>query len=178
MSKPKQLPQFRKGKKAESDFGPIVIEEARREDPRLAELARQLGSLDRAKRVLKLQEQYPNGTIPELIVMDYLNRNGEQYLYQLQAFGGRGEVAGQGFVPDFLVWHDRSRGTVIQVQGFYYHSAPEKRERDAANKMRLMGNWFAGVRVTQVVDVWDLDLLSGNADNVIEMALLGHEIQR
>lgn len=178
LRKPQPRREFRRGKKAQTDFGPLVVEAKKLEDDRLNDLARQLGSLDKAKKVLRLQQAYPNGTLPELVVMEYLNRTGVEYIFQLQAFGGRGEAAGVGFVPDFLCWFDRSQGTVINVQGFYFHSAPEKRERDAGYKLRLMGQYFSGVRVVQVVDCWDLDLMTPNADGVIRNALAGIEIKR
>lgn len=178
LRRPQPRREFRQGKRAESEFGPLVVEAENREDPRLNELVRTLGSLTTAKRILRLQGSYPNGTLPELVVMDYLNRTGAEYIYQLAAFGGRGEAAGQGFVPDFLTWTDRAQGTVINVNGYYYHSSAEKRQRDESYKIRLLGQWFSGVRVAQVVTVWDIDVMSGGADNVIRNAMLGMEIQR
>src|SRR6478609_8843001 len=65
------------------------------------ELARVLKNEPLAKRVRKLQKtKYPYGTVPELLMLDYLDAHGEKYKYQAEIYGG---FRSGGLVPDFVV---------------------------------------------------------------------------
>ena len=175
LSKPKQLPQFRRGRKAETDFGPIVVEEARREDPRLSELARLLGSLTVAKQVLAIQASDPQRTILECVIEWWLRKEGMNYAVQVPALGGR--AFSGGTVIDAVVWVDRSRAIAIMGQGDYWHSDPQSTIDDASIKTRLKGQYAGGARLETVIEVWESTLYR-NVNHVMQMAVQGFEVPR
>lgn len=124
-------------------------------DDTLDRIVRILGDQRQAKRVWSWQQRYPNGTIPEMVVLDWLERHHIRYVYQAIAFGGRRRKG--GLVPDFLV-PEGGQARVIQVQGDYWHSRKRKGYYDTAVSMRLLGKMVEGYRVTDVVEVWESDL--------------------
>lgn len=173
LGKPQARPEFRKGKRAKIDFGPLVIEEGTRDDPRLNELARLLGSLTTAKEVLKIQAADPTRTILECVVEWWLRKQGLSYAVQVPMLGGRA-VSG-GTVVDAIVWTDRSRAVAIMAQGNYWHEDPQSIRSDAAIKMRLAGKWVGGARIQTVVEVWE-SALYRNINHVMTMAVAGVEV--
>lgn len=127
-----------------------------------------------AKRIMQLKRAYPDGSLPELVAMDYLNRNRVQYIYQGSAFGGRRRRG--GYVPDFVV-AKQGQGLVIQIQGEYWHSKARKGFADKDAKVRLLGQWVNGMKVRQVVEVWENDLYHGRAERTMALALTGQELR-
>lgn len=123
-------------------------------DPILTELLNNIGDDATAKRVRKLVDLYPNATIPELIVMDWLERGGWRYIYQAEAYGGRKKAG--GLLPDFVV--DTGVGMAWQVNGEYWHGGKQKAVSDAEAIMRLTGQIVGGVRIDKVVTLWESDL--------------------
>jgi hypothetical protein len=127
-----------------------------------------------AKRVRQLQkDRYPYGTVPEMVMLDFLERKGETFHYQAQVMGG---WRGGGLVPDFVV----SRGgtqTAILIQGIYWHNLPGKREKDIADKLRLLGSYYEGKTIDNVVFVWETQIMQPNPKReiVLEDAIVAHE---
>lgn len=143
-------------------------------DDELAKLTRDVGDEQLAKRILKLQEQHPDGTIPELVVMDWLMRRGVKWDFQVWVLGGR--VLRGGQVLDFVV-DQGTKVMVIEVQGRYWHTRPGKLALDAAQKLALLGLTIWGKSVAGVVEVWDSRLLNKHQRNrTMEMALAGVEL--
>jgi len=129
-------------------------------DTALTELTRKMnGDEKTAKRVLALQQQYPNGTVPELICMDWLDANKYRYIYQGQLYGGR--ATSGGLLPDFVVDTGGADGVAMQVQGDYWHAkrSVEKQFSDAEDNMRLLGQVVGGIKIGKVIGVWEGDLL-------------------
>lgn len=149
------------------------MEEGTRDDPRLNELARMLGSLTTAKEVLKIQAANPTRTILECVVEWWLRKQGLSYAVQVPMLGGRA-VSG-GTVVDAIVWTDRSRAVAIMAQGNYWHEDPQSIRSDAAIKMRLAGKWVGGARIQTVVEVWE-SALYRNINHVMTMAVAGVEV--
>jgi hypothetical protein len=110
-----------------------------------------------AKRVIRLQQQYPYATLPELITIDWLNANNEQYIYQFAVLGGRWAPAGQGMIPDFLVFRGDQADAWL-IQGEYWHSLYQQREFDKiviARLTRMLGNELP---LGKVIELWEDDI--------------------
>lgn len=125
------------------------------------------------KQVLGLQQDYPQATVPELLVMIWLNMMGRQYWYQQYAFGGRN--AKGGFVADFTVQQGEG-GLVINVNGDYWHSARKGYSQDYAARIALTGSIINGLRIFKFVQVWESDLYRMK-ERTIELALAGLELR-
>lgn len=127
-----------------------------------------------AKRVRKLQHtKFPYGTVPELLMMDYLDSHDERYKYQAQLFGG---FRSGGLVPDFVV--QRAGGwRALNIQGQYWHQVPGKMVKDAADKMRMIGAPYEGQTIVDVVFVWERRLMQPDTarEQVMQNALAGIE---
>ena len=143
-------------------------------DDALARLTQELQDEQLAKKVLKLKEKFPDGTIPELIVMEWLDRRGFEYRFQMWVLGGRVLKGGQ--VLDFAV--DLGiRTLILEVQGRYWHTRPGKMEIDEGQKLALLGLEIFGKRVGAVVEVWDTRLLDKKQkDRVMNLAIAGVEV--
>lgn len=128
-----------------------------------------------AKRVFGLSLKFPSGSLPEMIVLDWLRRYKIDHSYQALAFGGRRKRG--GLVPDFLLPRG-GRGLVLQVQGDYWHSVGLIGLKDADVRMRLVGKWVEGVKIHDVVEVWESDLYHGKHDRTLRMALNGVGMRR
>lgn len=127
----------------------------------IGEIARTLGGSDEdyrtAARVRKLQlagvgNGVTSGTIPELVVYDWLKQNGHDFLFQPPVDGGR--TAAGGVVPDFAV-DTGGAWTVILVNGVYWHSRAGTANSDVTDKLTLMAATIAGRPVARVVEMWD-----------------------
>jgi len=128
-------------------------------DDALQRLTNQLGDEALAKRVLKLQEKWPQGTVPEMIVMDFLERRRVKYEYQVWLLGGRVLKGGQ--VVDFVV--DLGIGVmIVEVEGNYWHTRPGKAQLDEGQKMALLGLMVWGKKVRGVVEVWESRIATDN----------------
>ncbi len=140
-------------------------------DTQLTELTRRVGDEKTAKRVQKLAIQYPNGTIPELVTMDWLQRGGWRFIYQAELYGGRSTSG--GLLPDFVVDTGGGTGAAWQIQGEYWHGrSKEKEVSDAAAALRLIGQTVAGVRIDKVLNLWENDILN-RRPQVFQYAIAG-----
>ncbi len=149
-------------------------------DAELNLLIAELGDEGLARRVLKLRAKYyktTSGTIPELIVMDWLDRKGYKYEFQKWLLGGRAIHGGQ--VVDFAV--DMGvRVVVIEVQGTYYHTMPGKEQFDEAERLALASITIWGKPVV-LVELWDTKLITTikqRRENALQMAVSGTEVGR
>jgi hypothetical protein len=117
------------------------------------------------------RDKHPYGTVPELIMLDFLEMKGERYKYQAQLYGG---WRSGGLIPDFVV----SRGgqaRALLINGTYWHNVPGKREKDASDKLRILGSYFDGELITGVTIVWESRLMGPGRNSVMEDALAGIE---
>lgn len=156
-------PFAKRKKKATEIFMPFAdaTDEEGDVDSALTDLTRKLnGDEKTAKRVMALQQEFPNGTVPELVCMDWLQANKYAYIYQGMLYGGRSTSG--GLVPDFVVDAGGADGIAMQIQGDYWHSqrSVEKQFNDAADNLRLLGQVVGGIRIGKVVGVWESDLFS------------------
>jgi len=139
------------------------------------ELARVIGDDTVARRLRKMQhEKFQYATIPELMMVDYLDRTGERYKYQAQLYGG---YRSGGLVPDFVVMRGATSRAIL-VNGNYWHNVPGKKEKDASDKLRINGTYFDGVQITDTVIIWESRLMQPNPgrDRAIQDALSGIEL--
>lgn len=121
----------------------------------LTELTNRLGDRKLAERVIALQSVYPNGTVPELVTMDWLKRGGWRYVYQAELYGGRADKG--GLLPDFVV--EAGSGMAWQIQGEYWHGRnATKAVSDAEAALRLTGQSVGGIRIDKVVNLWESDI--------------------
>lgn len=124
--------------------------------------------------MLGLKKEFPYGTVPELLALDFLRSHREQYIYQAQLLGG---FRPGGVVPDFLVMRNAAI-TALLIQGNYWHNLPGMKQADEVDKYRLLGTTYEGRRIQRVVFVWETRLISGREgrDSVMENALSGIEL--
>lgn len=138
------------------------------------ELASVIRDDNLARRIRKLQkDKYPYGTVPELLMLDYLDAHGERYKYQAQLLGG---FRNGGLVPDFVV--QRAGGwRALNIQGQYWHQVPGKMVKDAADKLRMIGLPYEGQPIVDVVFVWERRLMQPavGRDQVMQNAVAGIE---
>lgn len=143
-------------------------------DDELGRLTLVLGDRKLAQRILKLKEKFPDGTFPELVAMEFLNRRNVKYEFQKWLLGGRALRGGQ--VVDFAL--DMGTHTLIwEVQGNYWHTRPGKPQLDEAQKLALLGLSVYGKKVKGVVALWESRLMSKyKRKGVLEMGLSGIEL--
>lgn len=121
------------------------------------DLARRLGGDHKlAAQIVSLQQRFPRGTVPELVVYSWLQRHGYAFDYQVELYGGR-RFEG-GLVPDFVIYQDRTNADVWQVQGEYWHSLSRKGFADKTNNIRMLGQIVNGATVDRVIELWEDDL--------------------
>jgi hypothetical protein len=143
-------------------------------DDQLTTLSRALASESLAKRIRTLQrERHPYGTVPEMITLDYLEKNNREHVYQAALYGGNRPG---GLIVDFLVempggW----RG--LAIQGIYWHNIPGKREKDTADKLRTIGTKYMGQVIFDVVFVWENQIVCPDPKRtaVLDDSLVGIE---
>lgn len=141
-------------------------------DDREQEIARALRDSTLARKIMALLKKFPYGTLPEMVALEYLERAGERFTYQAQVMGGWRQG---GLVPDFVV----SRGgnaLALLINGVYWHNLPGKSEVDATSKLRLVGQYVNGARITDAIIVWESALLSPARERVLDAALQGVEL--
>lgn len=128
-------------------------------DTALTELTRRLGDEATAKRIRALQATLggvSSGTVPELVTYDWLQRSGYNFIFQAELYGGRATAG--GLLPDFVVETGAGVGMAWQIQGEYWHGkSGDKKVSDAEAAMRLMGQVVGGVRIEQVIFIWEED---------------------
>lgn len=138
----------------------------------VARLTGILGDERLARRVYKMkQKEYPQGTLPELVAIDWLQRRQIPFQFQLSVLGGRITRGGQ--VLDLVV----DRGThviVIEINGNFFHTKPGKQRLDEGQKMALLSIKILGKRVQAIVEVWENKIQSAHSRNaVMNSALAG-----
>ena len=133
------------------------------------DLARLLGDEALARRLVRMQQRMPVASLPELIVFDWLQRNDIPFVFQGEFKGGRTRLGGT--VPDFVV-NVGGRGLVLRVQGDYWHTRPGNSEKDFGQKVAMMGRTINGLRVQNVVDLWESDLYQ-RGERTMQLAMAG-----
>ncbi len=147
------------GTKKTPKFEPLPVPTMDGSDPVLQALIRKLGGDEKlAKRILSLTKQFPVATIPELLVMTWLQKEGLKFEFQVPLFGGRN--FSNGLVVDFLLYRDGTNGDVISVNGNYWHSISRKGFHDQTASLRMIGQQVRGATIARVIEVWESDLLS------------------
>ena len=120
-----------------------------------------------------LEQQHPYGTLPELVMLDYLERVGERFVYQAQLLGG---YRSGGLVPDFVVSRN-GNALAIGIQGNFWHNIPGKKVKDEADRQRMLGQFVQGEVITRVVFVWENKVVyNDERDRVMADALAGVEV--
>lgn len=159
-------------KEGKYEFAPLPeLPSADTRSDKEKQVARTLKDERLAKAILKLQQKYTNGTLPELVTLHYLVKWNVPHWYQVALFGGH--VRG-GVIPDFVV-NRGGRGLAIQVQGNYWHEGFEAEQKDRLAKMQLIGQVVNGTQIEQVVEVWE-NKLYDDPEEVLNMALMGIEL--
>jgi hypothetical protein len=161
---------------------PLLIGEKQdygRLDPRVQQVLSTMGGRPRdekvAERVVKLMDKgvgnaLTSGTVPELVVYDWLQRKGIPFEFQVEVRGGRSSAGGS--VVDFIVRSGRTWAWRIQT---WYHTLPEKRARDEIQKRLLQGALVQGYQIDGVVDVWDMRIYQ-DKENTLTQATVGIEL--
>jgi hypothetical protein len=148
-------------------------------DPRVAQVLATMGGRNRdqkvAERIVKLMDKgvgnaITAGTVPELLVYDWLTRKGIPFEFQVEVQGGRQNHGGS--VVDFIVHSGRNWAWRIQT---WYHTLPEKRARDAIQRKLIEGALVQGYQIDGVVDCWDQRLYV-DKENTLTQATVGIEI--
>lgn len=120
-------------------------------------LAKRLGG-DRklAAKIVSLQQEFPKGTVPELVIYEWLRRMGYQFSYQVSLYGGRNFEG--GLVPDFVIFRDRTSADAWQCQGMYWHSVGRKGLHDERSNLRMLGQIVEGATIRRVLSLWEDDI--------------------
>jgi hypothetical protein len=135
------------------------------------QVARTLGDDKLAKKIIELQGEHPNGTLPELLTLHYLIRWNVPHWYQVALFGGH---IRDGLIPDFVV-NQGGTGLAIEVQGNYWHEGFVNEEIYTRKQYRMLGQIVNGTRIDRVVEVWE-NKLYADAERVLRLALAGIEL--
>lgn len=150
---------------------PPAPEQTNVQDPLLVRFTDALNDEKLAKRLVKLQKQFPVATLPELVVYDWLLKEHMRFQYQVELFGGR-RTRG-GLLPDFVV-ELGSRTLAWQVQGEYWHSVGLKGDADRTANLRMLGQIVNGRRIDAVVELWETDLYQrSKRTTTLRLALSG-----
>jgi len=138
------------------------------------DIARMYGDRALAKRIRTLQRQYTDASVPELVVMDWLRWRNVPFDYQVSMFGGWAQQG--GVVPDFVLMGDYA-GHVLQIQGDYWHGSMRKQAQDMAAKMKLIGTFWGGHAITNVTNIWEINLKNpASRQRTLDLALAGIEM--
>ncbi len=150
---------------------PAVPEQTVVQDPLLVRFTDALDDEKLAKRLVKLQKEFPQATLPELVTYNWLQREHMRFQFQVELFGGR-RVRG-GLLPDFVVMMG-SRTLAWQVQGEYWHSVGLKGDSDRTANLRMLGQIVNGRRIDGVVELWETDLYQrSKRTTTLRLALSG-----
>lgn len=110
-----------------------------------------------ARKVESLKQSNPNGSLPELVTLEWLIREQVRYTYQGGLFGAK--TAKGGLLPDFVIDAGGGDAIVWQVQGEYWHSRQAQHgQNDFANNLRMLGQVIEGLRISKVVELWETDI--------------------
>ena len=125
-----------------------------------------------AKTFMTLRDtRYPGMTLPEALAYIYLQANQIEFVFQQSYNSGR--TYRGGAVIDFWI---PDRGLILRINGDYYHSQPDRRERDEIQRAELLLSVIEGKRVESVVDVWESRLLGCGRDTVMRAAVESMEM--
>jgi hypothetical protein len=145
-------------------------------DPAVREVHARLGRNPRdyklAKRVVTLMRKHPNGTVPELVAMDWLDQQKIEYIYLAQIFGGH---ARRGGVEVDLLFEYNGVGVAWLINGDYWHNRPEVSASDAVDRLRFLGATYHGITIDKVVALWE-GRVYDDRPQVFELGLLGIEL--
>lgn len=168
-------PAFKRKWKPYPKLNPVAVPRPEGGEPTVTDLARRLGGdAALAKRIVALQARFPVGTVPELIVYDWLRKEGLRFDYQVELYGGRGFRG--GLIPDFVLYQDQTNADIWQVQGDYWHSISRKGFHDQTSKWRLLGQIVNGATIKRVMELWERDLYL-QRPQVFYLALAGLEMR-
>jgi hypothetical protein len=147
-----------------------LIERPQSQDDQLQYVIRLLrGDETLARKIMSLQQKFPDGTTPELVVMEYLDRKQIKYMYQPYIFGGK--ASGKG-VPDFAL-QQGPFWNIWEIEGNYWHSAKfETKEDQRVQQRRLLNHYFNGLKVQYWCQLWEEDIYN-RRDFVMEQAVRG-----
>ena len=163
-------PAFRKARKFPKLI-PVQVGDWDVSETTVNMLAKRLGGdRDLAAKIVSLQQKFPKGTTPELVVYEWLRRQGYAFAYQVELYGGR-RFEG-GLVPDFAIFRDRTNADVWQVQGEYWHSIARKGFHDKTSNLRMLGQIIQGSTVSRVLELWEDDIYT-KRPQVFYLALAG-----
>jgi hypothetical protein len=135
-------------------------------------LGRQPRDWKLAQRVATLMRTYPNGTVPELVAMDWLNQMQIPFIYLAQIYGGH---ARKGGVEVDLLFEQGGVGVAWLVHGNSWHSRPEVSESDVGDKLRFLGATYHGIKIEKVVALWERKIYFCRPQ-VFEQGLAGIEL--
>lgn len=127
-----------------------------------------LGDQALAKRVTNLKKQYPDGTLPEMVTMDWLEKSGIRYFYQ-SVYGKYGKRGLK--LPDFVV-DQNGQGLVWEIDGEYFHTKRKTPETDRLRDAQLLNRVINGVSIRKVVHLRENDIYT-KRPQVFLMALAG-----
>lgn len=164
----------RTNQKAVEPLEPLLNDSLLLYDEKEADIARLVGSSKLAKKVMALMRQYPNGTLPELLVMDWLMEQQQEYIFQAPLGGGK-TVKG-GLVADFLVPVGAGWACWF-IQGDYWHTQVGTVEKNIADKNMTLSQEYAGKEIELALELWEGKLYK-QRDYVCQMALAGIEVGR
>lgn len=168
------LPGRKRKKLPALDPLPSIEETLSAEEKERRRLAKEFGSDRLAGRIVSLQKRFPAGSDIELATYDWLRMMGVPFAYQVEVFGGRRQAG--GLVPDFVI-RKGGTGLVWMVQGQYWHTREDALTRNAEARLRLLGQDLTGVRITDVVELWE-NQIKTNRPHVWNQALAGIGIGR
>ena len=144
-------------------------------DPRIAEILGKIGRGSEqealAKRVVALEQYYPQATLPELIAIDYLKQKSVEFYFQELVAGGRNVKGGR--VLDIVIPMG-AQALVINVQGEYYHPSAQV---ETMTRVIIMSSIIAGMKPWAYVEVWEDDIYM-DQKRVMDSALAGIQLHR
>lgn len=133
---------------------------AERDEDKVQRLTRELGGTTAdnklAKRVVGMMETYPAASAIELVTYDWLTANQIRFEFQATLFGGR--RAKGGILPDFVV-QGAGGWLAWLINGEYWHSQELNMGRDGIARMKLVGADYRGMRITNMVELWERDIM-------------------
>lgn len=144
-------------------------------DPRIAEILGKIGRGSEqealAKRVVALEQLYPQATLPELVTIDYLKQKSVEFYFQELVAGGRNVKGGR--VLDFVI-PQGGQCLVLAVHGEYWHPSEQQ---ETMTRLIIMSSIIAGMKPWAYVEIWEDDIFL-DADRVLDSAMAGIQLRR
>jgi hypothetical protein len=164
-------PAFTGNRKMFPPLIPVQVPDLDISETTVTALAKRLGGdRDLAAKIVSLQQKFPKGTVPELVVYEWLRRYGYSFDFQVELYGGR-RFEG-GLVPDFVLYRDRTNADAWQVQGEYWHSLSRKGFHDERSNIRMVGQIVEGATIRRVLNLWEDDIYTKRPE-IFYLALAG-----